>query len=93
MYDRQFFEGRLVPAMEKFKKEHCKKGAFPGVELLLRDGGAYYVKKVVNAGERLLSLLVYSDRAMRQIIIPYGEIIRLSFVEKPPEPEAAFESN
>jgi hypothetical protein len=91
MFDRQFFEGKLIPAIDKFKDEHCKKGSFPGVELLLRDGSRYFVKEIVHAGEGLLSLLVYSDRVKSQIITPYGEIMRLSFIEKPPEPEGAFE--
>jgi len=91
MFDRQFFEGKLIPAIEKFRDGRCKKGAFPGVELVLRDGGRYYVKEVIHAGERLLTLLAYSDRVTSQIVTPYGEIVRLSFVEKPPDPEAAFE--
>jgi hypothetical protein len=46
---------------------------------------------VIHAGERLLFLLVYADRAKSEIVVPYGEIVRLNFVEKPPEPEGAFE--
>lgn len=91
MFDRQFFEGKLVPAVKEFAGEHCRKGASPGVELLLRDGGTYYVRSVIQAGERLLLLLVYSDRLQSELVVPYGEIVRLNFVETPPKPEAAFE--
>jgi hypothetical protein len=49
------------------------------------------VKRVVQAGEWLLTLLVHREKATSQIIIPYGEIARLTFTEKAPEPEAAFE--
>jgi hypothetical protein len=91
MFDRQFFEGKLVPAVRDFASKHCRKNAAPGVEIVLRDGGTYYVKRVVQAGEWLLTLLVHREKATSQIIIPYGEIARLTFTEKAPEPEAAFE--
>ena len=92
MFDRQFFEGKLEPSVKEFVVKHCKQGTFPGVEVLLRDGATYYIKKVIKAGERLLFLLVYSEKTrMSEITVPYGEIVRLNFVETPPRPEARYE--
>ncbi len=91
MFDRQFFEGKLVPAIQDFAGRYGRKNAAPGVQLILRDGGAYYVKKVVQAGEWLLMLVVYGEKTVSEIVIPYGEIVRLTFSEKAPEPEAVFE--
>ena len=92
MFDRQFFEGKLQPAVKEFAAKHCKKEASPSVEVLLRDGATYHIKKVIKAGERLLFLLVYSEKArVSEITVPYGEIVRLNFVETPPRPEARYE--
>ena len=92
MFDRQFFEGKLEPAVKEFVAEHCKEGAFPGVEVHLRDGATYYIKKVIKAGERLLFLLVYSEKArVSEITVPYGEVVRLNFIETPARPEARYE--
>lgn len=91
MFDRQFFEGKLVAAVKQFVANHCKDGASPGVEVLLRDGSTYYIKKVIHAGERLVILLVYSGKAgLSEIVVPYAEVLRLSLVETPPRPEARF---